>query len=125
MAKEDNSPPFKLCPKCGQAWESCVELLTDPEVRLLGYQPRANGHRDGFFMFNHTRCDTSFGVSLPSFKSLCPLPLLSSAQGMLPNAPEFCLAARERKPCPSECVCAFVQKVSLTIRNWPKAGVHL
>ena len=44
LAPETGHPdggPFKRCTKCGREWTRRDQMITDPEVRLVGYQ--ANG----------------------------------------------------------------------------------
>ena len=111
---------FKQCPKCGMQWLARSDLLEDPEVRLLGFQPGANGHKSGFFLFCHERCGTSLALQLRLFEDLGEMPVVTRSGCSIGLQVEFCLVAKNNRPCPSECVCAFVSSVSRTIQSWPR-----
>jgi hypothetical protein len=114
---------FKTCPKCGTPWRSCADLLRDPRVRLLGYQPGPLSFERGFFLFNHAVCGTSLALELPSLESLVQIPILALSTCSRGEVPDACLREDADQVCPLFCVCSFVQAVRRVIEVWPKAQV--
>jgi hypothetical protein len=118
--KTHASQSFKTCPACGKCWSSRNDLLSDPTIRLLGFQPGANGFRSGLFLFHHRTCGTTLATELGALESLSRLPVFALSQCTENFAPAYCLARLGGKPCPLYCVCEFVSEVLAIIRQWPK-----
>lgn len=115
---------FKVCPKCGRRWASRTELLSDPQIILLGYQPGANGFRSGIFLFLHLSCETSLALELPDLEAISRVPLLAESQCThnIPIPPQVpCLARRDGLPFPAACVCECVSDILSRVRSWRKA----
>jgi hypothetical protein len=118
------STVFKKCPKCGNVWESAASLMSDPAIRLLGYQPGADGHRAGFFLFHHVSCATSLAVGLEAFAYLTSSPMLVPSRCARGMVTDFCVAELEHEPWPLHCVCQYVWTIMERIQAWPKELAH-
>ncbi len=59
---------FKRCTLCGTVWLTKDEFLSDPELRLNGYQFTSlnfrNSHRGGVLLFTHRNqaCGTTLAI---------------------------------------------------------------
>jgi hypothetical protein len=111
---------FKTCPGCENTWLSRNELLGDPQVRLLGFQPVASGHEAGLFLFHHEKCGTTLALDLPSLGSLSRRPMLALSHCSAGVSTDYCLSKLGGGPCPLYCVCEFVAEVAGLIQAWPK-----
>jgi hypothetical protein len=54
---------FKKC-ICGHAWASSEAFMSDPDIKLLGYQVDFEVLKEGFFLFNHlvSGCQTTLSI---------------------------------------------------------------
>ena len=106
---------FKHCPMCGDRWRFGAEFLSDPYICFLGHELHPAPQIAGFFVFNHTPCDTRLAVPLSSFVEFSAQPVLAESCSARGIVEEYCLAAKKRGLCPPQCPCAFVAKVSRLI----------
>lgn len=113
---------FKTCPGCRTAWLSRSDLLHDRGVRFLGFQPGANEHRSGLFLFNHQNCGTTLALDVSALESLSHCPVLGLSQCSAGQSSKHCLSGSSGEPCPLYCMCGFVEDVVRTIHSWPKVA---
>lgn len=114
---------FKRCPTCGTVWQSQDDLLSDPRVRLAGYQVHFDELGLGLFYFDHA-CGTTLVTTVGDFRHLYDGPAYTTRKTGTEECPEYCLNKRELRPCPAECDCAQVRETLQLIHHWPKRGTQ-
>jgi len=121
----DSGPPpsaethFKECPKCRMRWHRHADVLADSHVLFLGHQLDCTNQVPDYFLFHHRPCSTTLSLPLEAFAPLTALPLLAQSCRARGAVAEFCLAAKEGRPCPPKCVCVFVAQTARLIEHWP------
>jgi hypothetical protein len=113
--------PFKTCPLCAKVWTSRRELLTDPDIELVGYQVDFEELALGLFLFNHNTCQTTLSVRAGRLKDLYLGPVFRERKTGQQECQGYCLRRSALGPCPAECECAWVRVLLQIIRNWPKS----
>ncbi|MFZ1984913.1 MAG: hypothetical protein WAU91_10900 [Desulfatitalea sp.] len=111
--------PFKICPKCGTQWSTREELLSDPEVALVGYQANFKALKAGILLFNHI-CKTTLALYATGFQDLYAGPVFAERATGGSDCPGHCLRECDLEPCPARCECAYVRHILQLIKAWPK-----
>ena len=111
-------PLFKQCTACGHPWRSRESFLWDPDVKLVGYQPRFEALKTGLFLFNH-RCGTTIAIQAGEFEDLYHGPIFENRATGTEECPGYCLIKDELRPCPAQCECAFVREIIQIIKRYP------
>jgi len=112
-------PVFKQCTNCGAQWETRDQFLSDPDIRIIGYQVNFIRLTSGFFMFNHS-CHDTLSIQAKHFADLYTGPIFLEKMAGTDKCPEYCQRKDELKPCPIQCECAFVRDILNIIKNWTK-----
>lgn len=114
---------FKRC-SCGCAWRSRDEFLSDPEVRLAGYQVNFVVLKEGFFLFTHEAptCGTTLAVRVMAFEDMYGGAVFQRRATGTAGCGGHCLRSDDCEPCPEECECAYVRQILATVASWPKSG---
>jgi hypothetical protein len=104
---------FKTCPKCRFRWRDRNKFLSDPLIRLIGYQVNVPGPVPGLFLFNHlaARCSTTMAIAAEDFLDLHRGPVFRECLAGKPGCPRHCLRQDDLDPCPAACECRFVRDV--------------
>ncbi len=110
---------FKKCPSCGFEWNNRENLLSDPDVEIVGYQVNYIRPSAGYFLFNHS-CKGTFSVQADYFEDLYDGPVFTKCAAWSHECPDYCLRRDDLRPCPIHCECAYVRQILQTIKNWPK-----
>ena len=110
---------FKVC-SCGASWRDREGFLSDPLLRLVGYQVHFEQLELGLFLFNHAACGTTLSARARVFLDLGRGPVYSHALTGGEGCPEYCLRKEELRPCDAYCECAFVRDVIQVVLGWPK-----
>jgi len=113
------SVSFKICPQCGFVWSGRTPFLSDPTLRLIGYQVHFEELTAGLILFNHS-CGTTLSVQAKEFQDLYSGPMFSERLNGTEECQGFCVHENELRPCPVKCECAYVREVLQVISNWPK-----
>jgi len=113
------SPIFKQCAKCQKIWNEQDEFLSDPDVKLFGYQATTEKLEAGLFHFRHS-CTNIILIYAEVFIHLYDGLIFNDNFSGTDKCAEFCLHQYELDPCPNKCECAYVREVLQIIRNWPK-----
>lgn len=115
-------PVFKECTMCHKSWRNREAFLSDPEIRVVGYQPNFLHLAAGLFLFNHIRTGCGTTVALPAgqFTDLYRGPIFEVPREAVKKCPEFCMEDSSLEPCPERCECAYVREVLQIARHWPK-----
>ena len=76
---EKSGRPFKCCSMCQRKWETKEDFLSDPHVKLDGYQwnrkvALVRYPAGGLLIFTHLcdDCGTSLGIAASDFKDAVP-----------------------------------------------------
>jgi len=110
---------FKVCPKCNVQWTTRDHFLTDPDLKLIGYQVNFKQLKTGIVLFNHT-CRTTLALYVVDFQDLYDGPVFVERATGSDDCPGMCLHEEDLAPCPARCECAFVRHVLKVISDWPK-----
>ncbi len=112
---------FHRC-TCGTKWANRNDFLSDPDIRLVGYQPDFEVLKLGLLLFNHEICRTTIGCRVEAFADLQEGPTFSVRLTGTPECPGFCLHPDELRPCDAPCECAWVRRLLPVVEAYPKAG---
>lgn len=110
---------FKRCPACGIEWPTRDDLLSDPDIKLLGYQVNFKDLATGIFLFNHC-CKGTLGLYAVEFEDLYDGPIFQERYTGGSECPGHCMHHSNLKPCPAKCECAYVREVIQQLKAWPK-----
>ena len=110
---------FKQCNMCKEVWRDCSEFLSDPDVKLFGYQATPEKLEAGLFYFHHS-CNNTIIIDVEVFTYLYDGEIFNDNFSGTDKCAEFCLHKYELDPCPNKCECAYVREVLQIVRNWPK-----
>lgn len=113
---------FKRCTKCGAEWDSRDVFLTDPCVRLDGYQVNFTELEAGLFLFSHRAksCGTTLAIRADQFTDLHDGPIFRKSLRRTPECLGLCGRSEALDACPAQCECAFVRDVLQKVLKWPK-----
>lgn len=109
----------RVCSNCGVQWPDRERFLSDPRIRVVGYQPNFRSLSDGLFYFNHS-CGTTLAFKAGEFADLYDGPMFGDRKTGGPDCLGYCLRSYELRLCAAKCECAFVRNVLNLIRNHPK-----
>ena len=110
---------FKLCNHCQKTWRNYHEFLSDPQIKLLGYQVSFEELEAGLFLFNHS-CNNTVVLPAEIFTHLYDGPIFTERATGTDECPGYCLNKNELRPCPAQCECTYVREVLQIVNNWPK-----
>jgi hypothetical protein len=113
------STSFKTCTKCGFVWPERLSFLSDPQLRIVGYQVDFDELVAGLFLFNHS-CGTTFSVKAGDFRDLYNGPIFKERLNGTEKCPSYCLYQNDLHPCPAKCECAYVLEITQVVLKWPK-----
>jgi hypothetical protein len=118
MPTESALPEFKLCSACKQDWPTRDLFLTDPAIKLVGYQVSFETLTEGFFLFNHS-CESTLAISAEAFINLYKGEMFSE-RAPAGECLGKCLHQDDLSPCPLRCECAFVREILQIIKGIQK-----
>ncbi|HCE45867.1 MAG TPA: hypothetical protein DET40_20165 [Lentisphaeria bacterium] len=110
------SSVFKKCSGCGASWLDRSLFLSDPNVKLVGYQVHFKDLELGLFLFNHS-CGSTVSLEARNFTDLYKGPVFKDNKKNTCECGGLCLHSEELSPCPVKCECAYVREVLLLINN--------
>lgn len=114
---------FKICPNCQASWPTMDEFLSDPELKMNGYQIHFDDLAGGIFFFTHHHegCFTTLSIPVTDFLPLNDIPFLATRDKELCHNSDFCARQGSILPHPAACECAWVREILKTVREWDKA----
>jgi len=117
---------FKKCPCCKHSWSTREEFLSDPLVKIIGYQVNFAHLEAGVFLFNHlpSQCHTTISLNVECFSDLYDGEIFQERLEGLKECPGYCLQRANLKDCPAKCECNYVRKVIQLILKHPKTHHH-
>jgi len=114
------SSVFKTCSFCENSWDSREKFLSDPNVRLVGYQAHFEELTAGMFLFNHS-CGDTLAFLVEDFRDLYQGPVFEGSKKDTDSCSQYCVQEDNFQPCPIECECSFVREIMQIIHSWKKA----
>ena len=113
---------FKTCNICRTEWGSRDSFLSDPNIKLVGYQVHFEKLTSGLFYFNHS-CKGTLAIYADDFMDLYDGPVFTERATDGEDCPGHCLHQHNLESCPAECECASVREVLQIIKGWRKNRV--
>ncbi len=110
---------FKKCSMCGFEWRERLSFLSDPTLRIIGYQSDFDQLMAGLFLFTHS-CGTSLSIPAEHFEDLSRGPIFIERLNGTETCPGYCLHKDDLRPCQAKCQCAYVREIVQVILDWPK-----
>jgi len=112
---------FKKC-ICGHVWASREAFMSDPNIKLLGYQVDFEVLKEGYFLFNHlvSGCQTTLSIPAGIFFNFYSGPIFAERLVGTKECEGHCLRGDDLQRCPQKCECAFVREVLRIVAEWPK-----
>jgi hypothetical protein len=117
--------PFKRCTCCVGVWETRVEFLTDPAIRVGGYQASFVAWDAGLFLFHHATCQTTLALGVPAFADLLPAPVFPDFLTGTAECGGYCLDLWDLRPCSARCRGAALRDLLQRLMAWPKVDGRL
>ena len=117
--KNPQTTSFKTCSKCGFVWPERVSFLSDPQLRMVGYQVDFDELMVGLFLFSHS-CGTTFSVQAGDFQDLYNGPIFLERLNGTEKCQSYCLHQNDLHSCPAKCECAYVLEITQVVSKWPK-----
>jgi len=116
---------FKECPNCRLRWPDRKTFLSDPMLRLIGYQANYSNLEAGFFIFNHETpdCATTLSVEAGQFADLHNGPMFETRLTGTEDCPGYCGNNKALEPCSNKCECVYVRDVIQVVKQWPKTDL--
>lgn len=113
---------FKKCNVCLTKWGSRDSFLTDPEIKVIGYQANFKDLHRSLFYFNHKKegCGTSLAITIDEFLDMYKGDIHPSLLRGLKPCPRHCENVNDLSPCSQECSCAYVRDVLQLIKDYKK-----
>ena len=111
--------PFKKCPACNSVWDSREGFLSDPDLKIIGYQVDFINLTEGLFYFSHS-CKGTLAMAAGDFADLYGGPIFAERVTGSYECPIYCQRKDDLTPCPVECECAYVREIIQIVRNWRK-----
>lgn len=96
-----------------------MSFLSDPKVRMVGYQVDFDELMAGLFLFNHS-CGTTFSVRAGDFQDLYKGPIFMERLNGTEECQSYCLHENDLHHCPAKCECAYVLEITQVVSKWPK-----
>jgi len=93
--------------------------MSDPAIRLDGYQFNSFNLENGLFLFTHRviGCGTTMSISVLEFQDLYTGPRYPEKRALLPECPRYCLDEKNLDRCDQFCECAYAREIMQLIRN--------
>ncbi|MEI6167022.1 MAG: hypothetical protein WCS52_07490 [bacterium] len=113
---------FKKCTGCGHHWGSREAFLSDPAIKLIGYQVNFVELETGYFLFNHLdpACLTTLALPVAQFRNMYQGEVYDIRMTGSVKCPGHCLHDKNMTACPAKCECSFVREVMQVVLRWPK-----
>ena len=110
---------FKSCRVCGKKWDSLLDFVVDPLLRVEGYQAGFTDPNKGLIMVTHCEdgCGTTLAVQAELLKDLYDGPEhLERFTGKEPCR-RYCLQRHLLQECDVHCDMAWVRHALQWLRN--------
>lgn len=113
---------FRVCPSCQYVWENRNDFLSDPDVKVVGYQVNYDDPDSGLVLFNHQvpMCGTTLMIEVLAFSDFYHGPICEDLLENTAQCPGYCRNMYSLERCAQECKCTFARDILQIIRDWPK-----
>ena len=104
---------FKKCPKCQTVWKTRNDFLTDPSLRLNGYQACIESLQTGLILFTHMKedCGSTMSTYVHMYDDLYDGPRYSENRALQEECPRYCINKDMLERCDAICECAYVREI--------------
>ena len=114
----DAADVFKTCSCCSTAWKTRNEFLSDPYLKLNGYQICMVDLEYGLFLFTHLveGCFSTIAINIFAFSDLYDGLKYRENRALSPECPRYCIDEQNLERCESLCECAYVREIMQIIK---------
>ena len=109
---------YKRCTNCNYRWESRDAFLSDPNIVIIGYQVNFEKLQLGYFLFNHTTCQTTLAIHAADFVDLYHGPIYSERKSGTAECESHCLHRDDLGQCSAKCECSYIREIIQIVRKW-------
>lgn len=110
---------FKCCGKCFKAWRHREDLVRDPDLILIGYQPTFGPPNDGLLLFTHVTpdCGSTLAVPVRAFEDY--IRTRDDAIRLVGTSvcPGHCLRVHDLQACHVPCQMRWVRQLIQILRR--------
>ena len=116
---ECNGQPFLECSLCGAIWRDYREVVTDPQLSVVGYQPCFDNPYDGLILVTHEveGCGTTLAVRAHKLRLLYDGPVWPELKKGTAECCLLCINEGDLEDCTAECAMAWVRTVLQYLRR--------
>ncbi|MEW5774722.1 MAG: hypothetical protein AB1916_14490 [Thermodesulfobacteriota bacterium] len=114
-----SAKPFASCPMCSREWKDLDAFLSDPDLRIDGYEADFERLEWSLFYFTHLRpgCGSTFTVEAEHFFCLYDGAKYTERRVFKDDCPQLCLDTTQLDRCDAFCECAFNREVIQVIKR--------
>lgn len=104
---------FKVCPMCGEAWQTRDDLIQDTSLLINGYDVDFENLNDSLFYFTHMieGCKSTFAIPANEFLDLYTGTHYTERRTGEIDCPGYCLQKDQLERCKAMCECAFNREI--------------
>ena len=119
LATAERRTVFKRCTVCEKTWHSIRDLVTDPALRLDGYQACFARPEMGLLLVTHEVpcCGTTLALVVRSLRPLYDGPKYTERRTGEEKCRGYCLKHNILEECDVDCELAWVRSVIQWLRN--------
>lgn len=110
---------FKICPCCATEWPTKSKLLSDPSLKLHGYQRSYKNRETGLLLFTHLNpsCGSTMGLAVSEFSDLYTGDNYCVGKALSPECPRDCADPNFAAQLGTFCECGYVHDIMISIRT--------
>ncbi|HJN16810.1 MAG TPA: hypothetical protein QGH10_14995 [Armatimonadota bacterium] len=110
---------FKRCTSCGLVWADVQDFVTDPDLRVEGYQACFVDPHLGLILLTHDTagCGTTVGIRASSLRPFYSGPEYSERPTGGDSCPSHCHNRNQLETCTAECDMAWARDVLQYLRR--------
>jgi hypothetical protein len=112
---------FKNCTACRFEWMDRDSFLSDPDLKIIGYQVDFYGDRESLCLFNHN-CGTTLSIQESKLGDLYNGPKYKNILSNNEECPGHCLDVNNLNPCGLDCKFAYGRELVQIIKTYPKSN---
>jgi hypothetical protein len=103
---------------CQSLWESRIDFIISPKMKIIGYQACLAEPNEGLFLFNHeeSNCGSTLAVEVGEFIDLYNGPTYSQPKTDTKECGEYCHHIDRLDSCHAECAYAHIRELLQILR---------
>ncbi|MGD0586407.1 MAG: hypothetical protein ABSA86_11655 [Oryzomonas sp.] len=115
---------FKICPCCATEWPTKIKLLSDPSLKLHGYQGSYKNRETGVLLFTHLNpsCGSTMALDVSEFSDLYTGATYCVGKALSAEYPRYCVDPNFSAQRGTFCECGYVRDIMCTIRTLQTAA---